>query len=160
VKKLLLCLPLVALLALTLAWRKAAGGPVFATPADCAQAYFRALKDADAAAYLDCLSDEMRRRYPERSTLAADLRARGRDLRAWVLLGEEPAPADAVAIAVDEQLSGGRRRQQLVLEKSGASWRVARVASVRDVPQDIPYGTHISQGPVGRTETRAEDPDD
>ncbi len=144
-KKLLLLLPLVALVGLTLAWARSGSARGFAAPTECAEAYYRAVKDADATAYLDCLTDELRQRHADRAALASDLRARGRDLRGWAVFATEPAPGEGTAVWVDAQLAAGRRRQQLIVAQVGSGWRVARVAPARDVPDDIPFGTHVSQ---------------
>jgi hypothetical protein len=144
-KKLLLSLALLALLAMTGAWLRPVSGRAFATTVECAEAFYRAYKDADAVSYLGCLTDELRRSYGDRAVLAADLQMRSRELRGWALVGEESAALDGVMVLVDEQLSTGRRRQKLLLQKSGSGWRIARVERGQDLPEGVPYGTHISQ---------------
>src|SRR6185312_6980499 len=112
-KKLLVLVPLLALLGLAAAWTRS--GTACATPSACVEEYYRALKDGDAARYLACLNDELRQRYRDRSAVSGDLRARGKDLRGWVLLGERQTGTDEVAIPVDEQFADRRRRQTFLV---------------------------------------------
>src|SRR5581483_6847355 len=92
-KKLLAGSLVIACLGLAAAWLRLGAGPQYASAADCADAYYRAVKDADEAAYLGCLGEALRsayrQRYANAGALAADLRARGRDLRGWVVRGDE-----------------------------------------------------------------------
>jgi hypothetical protein len=143
-KKLLLGLSLLAVFAVGVVWTRSASGRFFAGPSECVEAYYRTLKDADERGFRECLADELRRHYAERGPLAADLQARGRDLRGWVVFAAESAP-EGMSVVVEEQYSAGRRRQKLLLARVGSSWRVARIEAAQDLPQDIPYGTHISQ---------------
>lgn len=133
---LLAALALVSLTGLAVSWARSDGRAAFATPAACVEAYYQALKDADVDAYRACLCEALRGTSPG----AADLRARGRDLRGWILRGEE-----AGVVLVDEQYSTRKRRQKLYVEREGSSWRLARTEIVEELAGDIPYGTHVSE---------------
>jgi hypothetical protein len=104
------------------------------------------VKDADAAAFLACLEDatsqELRGSFTE-TELAGALQSRGADLRNWVV-ADVQVQAERAWVTVDQQQGARRQRQKFELVCRQSSWRIVRFEPAHELPQDVPYGTHLS----------------
>lgn len=137
--------PVVALglvgVALTLARR----GPVYASPADCIEAYYAAIHDNDVDRYLGTLGKDARSRKPE---VHADLlRLARQGLKNWVLVSDPEGEGAERRAEVDEQRPAGRQRVTFHLRLAGGSWHIEGIDPPRPLPEPVRFGTHVSEAP-------------
>jgi hypothetical protein len=121
-----------------------------ATPRECVQAFFAAVKSANAVDYLKCLGEplhgEMQRQFATPEALADYLRTQGQDLRNWTI--EEPQIEGAKAIVwAEQQFSTSQKRQKIVLQQTGNAWHIITLEKAQDMKSDVPYDTHVSKVP-------------
>ena len=142
-------------LAAALYWSSRRAGPGYATPLACLDAYREACLAGDVDAYLRCLAEPLRsetaERFPDRAELAALLRRETAELKGWAAVEVEAAPPrdGAALVDVDQVRPDGLRRVRFHLTRSAGGWLITAIDPPRDVPADIPYGTHISETPAG-----------
>lgn len=140
-------------------WRRNAAPPIASSslaparkepaPQDPIYAMLDAARQGDVQAYLACYSGAMR------TALEASVRESGADEFAKYLRGSNAA-IKGVAIAQPEQLSPDESRarveyvyqdrneiQNVYLERSAGSWKIARVDGAERIKTLVPYGSPV-----------------
>ena len=122
----------------------------YATPAACMEAYREAILAGDAPRFLDCLAEPLRSQHNGRCVDSVEmvgiLKSKVHDVKAW---GQsvQMQPGDSIAVVdVDEVRVHGTRRVRYRLEQTSRGWLIAEIGPPKDMPTEVPYGTHISKG--------------
>ena len=125
----------------------------FATPIDCLEAYREACISGDVDAYLDCLAEPLRteqsRRFPNPDALAWKLQQDMKEVKSWTVVGPGETASEATEVRLEVDMAGpsGTWRTAFDLQQQRGSWLITAIGPRREVPTDIPYGTHISDVP-------------
>jgi hypothetical protein len=127
------------------------GGPRFATPADCLEAYREACRNGDVSRYLACLGEplqsEIRKQHPRSQELAEALRAEMSSVKSWVELPESDLTDSTAEICVDIEGERGIQRTRFRLEKSHAGWLIVAIGPPQELSAPIRFGTHVGDAP-------------
>lgn len=136
---------------LWLVFRSSATDGGCATPDECVQAYFLAVRAADTAAYLTCLETGYRAKVQQEYTmpeaLADYLRLQGQDLHNVTQVEDPHIDGDRATVIVDQTFSSGQKRQKILLVKIGNSWYISGSEQAQTIPTDVPHGTHVGKVP-------------
>jgi hypothetical protein len=116
-----------------------------ATPAECLDAYYDALKSGDVDKYLQCLDEPYRDVVGQRSFEAASQDVK--DVKNLVQITEPGEKGAQLWVDVDEVRAARIRRVRYHLRQRDRVWVIAARDPPREIPSPIRYGTPVSDEP-------------
>lgn len=122
--------------------------PAFATPLACLEAYYTAAQKGDMPGVDRCLA-ESRPGFASDVGLAQPLEQLTANLKNWTVVGAPETNGNLARVTVDERRPDKRLRRIYHLQIAGGSWRITAVGPPQELPEHVPYDTHVSKVPGG-----------
>jgi len=121
----------------------------FASPSACVNAYYQAVANQDVEAMRRCLADPARRAMADDLDRGkSQLQALAKDLKNWVQT-DESSDGPKAQLFIDERRADKRLRIRYLLEEQAGSWLITQIGPSQELPEHIPYNTHVSKTPEG-----------